>query len=88
MLTIESTGGGTIVAKGLSKGQASAAKQLLEKLVAASSGRVSGGLPPPPTPPPPIDISDQIRKLGELRDQGLLSDAEFDAKKAQLLERL
>ena len=72
-LTIESTGGGTMVAKGLSKAQASAAKQLLEKLVGASSRPVSGGLS---FPPPPIDISDQIRKLGELRDQGLLSDTE------------
>jgi hypothetical protein len=34
------------------------------------------------------DIPDQIRKLGELRDAGLLTDAEFDAKKTELLSRL
>jgi hypothetical protein len=34
------------------------------------------------------DIPDQIRKLGELRDVGLLSEAEFESKKAELLGRL
>lgn len=34
------------------------------------------------------DIADQIRKLGELRDQGLLSAEEFDTKKADLLSRM
>ncbi len=30
----------------------------------------------------------QIAELGDLRDRGLLSDAEFEAKKAELLERM
>jgi hypothetical protein len=34
------------------------------------------------------DIIDQIRKLGELRDAGLLTPGEFDAKKMDLLSRL
>jgi len=34
------------------------------------------------------DVADQIRKLSELRDQGILSEDEFTAKKAELLERL
>ena len=33
-------------------------------------------------------ITDQIKKLGELRDGGLLTDDEFNTKKAQLLARL
>ena len=33
-------------------------------------------------------IVDHIRKLGELRDAGLLTDDEFNAKKAELLARL
>ena len=33
-------------------------------------------------------IPEQIEKLGDLRDRGLLTQAEFDAKKAQLLDRL
>jgi membrane protein YdbS with pleckstrin-like domain len=31
------------------------------------------------------DVADQIRKLAELRDQGILSAEEFDAKKKQIL---
>ena len=34
------------------------------------------------------DVLDQIRKLGELRDAGVLTGEEFDAKKAELLGRL
>ena len=34
------------------------------------------------------DVFEMIRKLGELRDSGLLTPDEFDAKKAQLLQRL
>ena len=34
------------------------------------------------------DIPEQIKKIGELRDQKLITEEEFAAKKAQLLERL
>ncbi|MCB0989263.1 MAG: SHOCT domain-containing protein [Microthrixaceae bacterium] len=46
---------------------------------------------PPPPPPPaaaPVDTNeklDQLRQLGELRDAGILTEAEFDAKKALIL---
>ncbi|MGH6804940.1 MAG: SHOCT domain-containing protein [Methyloceanibacter sp.] len=33
-------------------------------------------------------VTDQIKKLGELRDAGLLTNDEFNAKKAELLARL
>ncbi len=33
-------------------------------------------------------ITDQIEKLGELRDRGVLSEEEFQAKKAELLQRM
>lgn len=35
-----------------------------------------------------LSVPEQIEKLAELRDRGVLSPAEFDAKKAQLLERM
>jgi hypothetical protein len=41
----------------------------------------------PDTPGTP-DVFDQIRRLGELRDAGLITPGEFDAKKAELLTRL
>ena len=49
---------------------------------------------PPPGPPPPApsgapDVAqqlDMIRQLNELRLAGALTDAEFEAKKAQILQ--
>jgi uncharacterized membrane protein YdbT with pleckstrin-like domain len=34
------------------------------------------------------NIPEQLRQLAELRDSGVISDADFEAKKAQLLERM
>jgi hypothetical protein len=42
----------------------------------------------PPTARADADVLDQLRKLGELRDSGVLSHEEFEAKKAELLKRL
>lgn len=42
---------------------------------------------PPPAPAAP-DPLDQLKRLGELRDVGALTEAEFDAEKARLLERM
>ena len=48
--------------------------------------------PPPPAPTPAAakaaDIAEQIRHLAELRDQGHLTQEEFEAKKAELLARI
>ena len=35
-----------------------------------------------------VDIPDQIRKLAQLKDAGVLSESEFQLKKAELLSRL
>ncbi len=40
------------------------------------------------TPAPDPDALEQLRKLGDLHTAGVLTDAEFDAKKAELLRRL
>jgi hypothetical protein len=52
----------------------------------AASPAVDGA--PQQSPPPSIDIPDQIRKLGELRELGMLTADEFEAKKAELLARM
>src|SRR5262245_50992559 len=64
---------------------------------AAKAQAAAGGPPPEPNPPQaaaeappptavmPDDVFDQLKKLGELRDAGILTQEEFDAKKAQLL---
>jgi Short C-terminal domain len=49
--------------------------------------------PPPPPPPPPAAAPasdtdaklEQLTKLGELKAQGILTDAEFEAQKAAIL---
>jgi Short C-terminal domain len=37
------------------------------------------------TAAPALDVADQIRKLAQLRDRGILTDDEFAAQKAKLL---
>lgn len=34
-----------------------------------------------------VDTLDQLKKLGDLRDRGVLTASEFDAKKSELLSR-
>ncbi len=41
--------------------------------------------PPPPAATSSDDLIEQLQKLGALRDQGILTAAEFDAQKAKLL---
>lgn len=44
--------------------------------------------PPPQAPPAPAagsDVIAQLERLGQLRDNGVLTDAEFAAQKARLL---
>jgi uncharacterized membrane protein YdbT with pleckstrin-like domain len=38
--------------------------------------------------PSPADVPEQIRQLADLRDRGAITAAEYEAKKAQLLERM
>jgi hypothetical protein len=40
---------------------------------------------PPPSAEPQLDLADQLRKLADLRDAGILTDEEFTAQKAKLL---
>ena len=35
-----------------------------------------------------VSIPDQIAQLGKLRDSGVLTEEEFQVKKAQLLDRM
>ena len=42
----------------------------------------------PPSPAPSAAVPDQIEQLARLRDQGHITDAEYEAKKAELLGRM
>ena len=41
--------------------------------------------PPPPPPAAAPDTLEQLKELAELKNQGILTDAEFDAQKAKIL---
>lgn len=66
--------------------QAKAGAALLRQLIAAAQQPVPAPAAGAAAAQP--DVPDQIRKLGELRDAGLLTAAEFESKKADLLARM
>jgi hypothetical protein len=41
--------------------------------------------PPQPAPAPATDTVTQLKELAELKTQGILTDAEFEAQKAKVL---
>jgi Short C-terminal domain len=41
--------------------------------------------PPPAAPAPAPDVVTQLKELADLRTQGILTDAEFEAQKAKIL---
>lgn len=52
----------------------------------AMSGDYDEPAPPPaPAAPAEPDYAAELQKLASLRDQGIIDDAEFDAKKKQIL---
>ncbi len=51
-----------------------------------SSGQLSPELSQ--TPPPNLSIEERLQRLKRLRDQGLITDEEYGAKRRELLDRL
>jgi uncharacterized membrane protein YdbT with pleckstrin-like domain len=60
-----------------------AVQQEIYRQMEANQARASGAAPPRQQ-----SVTDQIAALADLRDRGAISDAEFEAKKAQLLDRM
>jgi hypothetical protein len=85
-IAIESTGGRSVAMEGIPKADAERVKGLLDNAVLTARGGGFAVAPPSAPPPPTIDVADQLRKLAELRDQGILTDEEFAAQKAKLLD--
>ncbi|HJU85764.1 MAG TPA: SHOCT domain-containing protein [Gemmatimonadota bacterium] len=88
-LRIESTGGKEWVVNGLRRTRAMDAKQLIERKIEEFHAQRN---PAPRSPSAgvagPEDFADQIRKLAMLRDEGLLTDSEFEAKKKEILDHM
>jgi len=83
-------GTATAVSNRVSRRQAGRwAAQEQERAPQYESPYASQYAPPPQQPPPGApDMSsrlDQLRQLGELKAQGVLSEAEFEAQKARIL---
>ena len=69
----------------LNKAEAQKAKAIIEEQAAAAHHALVGaGTATTPQP----DIADQIKKLADLRDAGILTEEEFATKKAELLDRM
>jgi hypothetical protein len=61
-------------------------KERVDEIAGYVRQHISGGTNT--AAPAQPDVMDQLKKLAELRDAGVLSAAEFDAKKMELLARL
>ena len=57
-------------------------QEIYRQMEANQARTMGGGVPRPPS------VTDQIAALADLRDRGAISQAEYEAKKAQLLDRL
>jgi hypothetical protein len=69
----------------LKKYDAPAFVQTVKTQMVASKAPHPGPAPPPDSS---TDAADQIRKLAALRDDGLLTDEEYESKRADLLARI
>jgi hypothetical protein len=56
-----------------------------EAAQAHAQARLDGPQAPALAPTPVVDVADQLVKLADLRDKGVLTDEEFNAQKAKLL---
>src|SRR5262245_21768123 len=63
-------------------------KEIADRIRHRLSSPSQVGHGPAPASPAQPDVYDQLRKLGELRDAGVLTPQEFESKKADLLNRL
>jgi len=67
--------------------QARAGVAVIRQLISEYRGQTATGNPPEPASHP-ADPVEQIRRLAELRDAGVVTPAEFEARKAELLSRM
>ena len=78
-LLVTVRGGDPVLMRGLNRDVAERARALIEARTARSDER-----PPQPPPPSSPDTESLVRALTDLRDAGVLSEEEFEAKRAEL----
>jgi len=78
--TVRVASAGDVTEFRVRKNQAEEVKALLLSLMAGPAPGASYQVPPSP-----VSVAEELRKLAELRDAGVLSEQEFQAQKARLL---
>lgn len=53
--------------------------------ISSSRSKRQAAAPAAPQPAPVVSDIEQLKQLAELKDRGILTQAEFDAKKAKIL---
>ena len=83
-VSVESTGGHAIVMKGVPKGDGDRVKGLIDEAVHTAR---TGSMPPLPQAAPvaQASVADELIKLAQLRDAGVLSPEEFEEQKARAM---
>lgn len=84
-LTRLGDGAGAMAADAMGLGAGVALGQVLAQNLAQG---LQGGAPSPESSVSPGDVMATLEKLAELKSKGILTQEEFDAKKAELLEKL
>jgi hypothetical protein len=78
-------GTATAVSNRVSRRQANRWSQQEEAQYYEQQQQAAAAAPPPAPAAPAADPIEQLEKLGKLKEQGILTDAEFEAQKAKIL---
>jgi hypothetical protein len=80
-------GTATATRNAVNRRQANKNAQAYAQAESAAAAQVAPPPPPPAAPPAPDeDVITQLERLGSLKAQGLITEDEFNAQKAKLLE--
>jgi uncharacterized membrane protein YdbT with pleckstrin-like domain len=63
-------------------------QEIYRQMEGNATRAMSAGARPAPSAPATASVTEQISALADLRDRGAISNAEFEAKKAELLRRM
>jgi hypothetical protein len=78
-------GTATAVSNRVSRRQANRWSAQEEQQYQAEQQQQQYAPPPPPAAAPATDTVTQLKELADLKSQGILTDAEFEAQKAKIL---
>ena len=85
-VTVESTGGHVITLKGLSKADGDQVKGLIDNAVNVTRSADAVGAAPTAPAATQASVADELLKLAQLRDAGVLSPEEFEEQKARAMQ--